>query len=147
MRVEATLPFDDYWRQYPSKRPVSGTAVKSHGDNIWHRDSSGHWQCVPGAIHGDQNRERDLSGTNALISSEFYYFGRDAIPIPGRFRGLIATTQGHKNTIDARLIAHFWAWVKQAPKRGRIGLPVHFDDAICGMCECNPKGRKGAARC
>lgn len=148
MLVDAALPFDDYWTRYPSKRPSRETAVKSRGDNIWRRDSAGNWRCVPGAIHGEDNRKRDLSGCNALISSEFYYFGRDAILIPQRFRSLIATTQGHKNTTEPKLVASFWAWIKaQAQKPGRVGLPVHFDAAIGGVCECNPKGRKGAARC
>jgi hypothetical protein len=35
------------------------------------------------------NQTRDLSGRNALISSEFYYFGRKAIHVPDRFRSPI----------------------------------------------------------
>jgi Nucleotide modification associated domain 2 len=138
MRIKAVLPFDEYWASYPSKRPSSETAVKSRGDNIWHCDVSGKWRCVPGAFHDEDNQARDLSGCNALISSDFYYFGRDAILIPHEFRRLLATTRGHKNSVDIDLIAEFWDWLKFiAPKGGRIGMPFDFDESYCGGCECN----------
>lgn len=138
MRVEAVLAFEKYWERYPSKRPSPRTPVKKLGDNIWHQDTSGNWCCAPGAVHDERHRNRDLYGCNALISTEFYYFGRDAIKIPDRFRCLIAPTQGHKNTYDIHLITRFWDWVTaKAPKPGRIGLPFHLSEPICGVCECN----------
>jgi hypothetical protein len=91
MRVEAVLPLDKYWKDYPSKRPSSISPLKAQGDNIWHRDSSGNWCCAPGARHDERNRKRDLKGRNVLISQDFYYFGRDAIQIPERFRCLICS--------------------------------------------------------
>src|SRR5260370_29016836 len=86
MRVETVSSFDEYWERYPSKRPSPKTPVKARGDNIWHRDRSGKWCCVPGAFHDEGNRKRDLRGRNVLISSEFYYLGRDTIQIPHEFR-------------------------------------------------------------
>jgi hypothetical protein len=146
MRVETVLPLDEYWERYPSKRPSPKTPVRARGDNIWHRDAFGKWRCVPGALHDERNRNRDLRGCNALISSEFYYFGRDAIQIPYDFRCLIATTQGHKNTNDADLITRFWEWIKaNAPKPGRTGIPFDFAEPGCGVCECNRKAEQGAA--
>jgi hypothetical protein len=74
----------------------------------------------------------DLRGENALIAEEFYYFGREAIVVPKRFRSMLPTTQGHKNTYDAALIGRFWAWLAcAAPRIGRIGLPTEFTDAGC----------------
>lgn len=146
MRVETVLPFDEYWERYPSKRPSPKTPVKARGDNIWHRDAFGNWRCVSGALHDERNRNRDLRGRNALVSSEFYYFGRDAIQLPDEFRCLIATTQGHKNTDDAYLITRFWEWIKaNAPKPGRTGIPFDFAEPVCGVCECNRKAEPGAA--
>lgn len=80
MRVGTVLPFCVYWERYPAKRPSPETSVKKPGDNIWHRDAFGNWRGIPGALHDERHRDRDLRGRNALISSEFYYFGRDAIP-------------------------------------------------------------------
>lgn len=138
MRVDTVLPFAEYWERFPSKRPSSETPVKKRGDNIWHRDASGNWRCVRGAFHDEQNRDRDLRGRHALISSEFYYFGRDAIRIPDELRRLIATARGHKNTDDADLITSFWEWIKtNTPKPGRIGIPFDFAAPACGVCECN----------
>ncbi len=134
MRVGTVIPFDVYWERYPSKRPSPETRVKKRGDNIWHRDAFGNWHGVPGALHDERNRDRDLRGRNALISSDFYYFGRDAIEIPDEFRCLIATAQGHKNTYDVDLITSFWEWIKcNAPKPGRIGVPLDFEEAVCDV--------------
>jgi hypothetical protein len=138
MRVGTVLCLHQYWDRYASKRPSAKTLIRARGDNIWHLDSSGNWCCVPGALHDERNRNRDLRGRQVLISSDFYYFGRDAIKIPKEFDCLIATTQGHKNTGDAGLIERFWKWVAvSTPKRGRSGLP--FDFSECGVCDCNPK--------
>jgi hypothetical protein len=145
MRVEAVLPLEEYWKRYPSKRPAQETPVKARGDNVWHRDASGNWCCAPGALHDERNRNRDLKGRNALISPEFYYFGRDAIKIPDRYRCLIATTQGHKNTEDTCQVTRFWEWIAaKAPKPGRIGIPFYFTEPVCGVCECNRKADRGA---
>jgi len=143
MRVGAVLAFDEYWERYPSRRPSPETPVKKRGDNIWHRDAFGNWRGIPGAIHDERSRDRDLRGRNALISSEFYYFGRDAIEIPSEFRCLIATARGHKNTKDADLITRFWEWIKcTAPKPGRIGVPLDFAEALCDDSECNRKAEQ-----
>jgi len=147
MRVEAVLPYEEYWERYPSKRPSQESPVKARGDNVWHRDTSGNWCCAPGACHDERNRKRDLKGRNALISPEFYYFGRAAINIPDKFSCLIATTQGHKNTYDTRLITRFWDWViAKAPNPGRIGMPFDFSKPDCGVCECNRRASKDLLR-
>lgn len=146
MRVEKVLAFNEYWVRYPSKRPSPRTPVRKMGDNIWHQDAFGKWCCAPGGIHDERNRGRDLSGKNALISSEFYYFGRDAIEIPDKFHYLIASTQGHKKNDDAYLITRFWKWLaNRAPKLGRNGLPVSFADQNCGVCECNRESKRSSA--
>ena len=132
MRVGAVIPFQTYWERYPSKRPNARSPIGKRGDNIWHRDTSGVWRGVPGALHGPLQRDRDLSGENVVIADEFYYFGRQAIPVPNRFDSLIATTQGHKNIRDLALITRFWGWVSRvAPKRGRVGLPSEFTEVGC----------------
>ena len=134
MRVGRIIPFQTYWEQYPSKRPSQRTVVSKRGDNIWHQEPFGVWRGVPAALHNDSHRERDLRGENVLIASEFFYFGREAIPVPAKFADILATTQGHKNTYDTDLIDRFWRWLSRvAPKRGRIGLPSEFTDAACSL--------------
>ncbi len=132
MQVERVLPFEEYWECYPSKRPSQESHVRMRGDNIWHRDARDKWRCLPGAVHDESDRDRDTSGRNVLISSDFYYFGRRAITIPNEFRSLVAVTQGHKRSDDLALISRFWKWVRsQARRRGRNGVPNGFDGAVC----------------
>ncbi|HEX7979456.1 MAG TPA: hypothetical protein VF461_12700 [Gemmatimonadaceae bacterium] len=131
MRVQDVLPFEVYWKRYPSKRPSQRTAVSRRGDNIWHF-RAGVWRGIPGALHDQTHRARDLSGENALVAAEFYYFGRDAIVVPEAFASMLAVTQGHKNTYDNVLISRFWTWLSRvAPRNGRIGQPTEFTDGGC----------------
>jgi hypothetical protein len=132
MRVDEVLSYETYWRRYPSKRPSSRSPISKRGDNVWHQDGAGVWRGVRGALHDHRHRDRDLRGVNALITSEFYYFGRDAIAVPQRFHRILATTQGHKNTHDRELIQSFWRWLRDvAPARGRIGMPCEFTEGGC----------------
>jgi hypothetical protein len=134
MRVGEVIPIQCYWEHpdYRYKRPSLRTPIAKRGDNIWHKDARGEWRGVPGALHDWSQRARDLRGKNALIATEFYYFGRNAIQVPGEFAPLLATTQGHKNTDDVTVINRFWNWLSQAaPKRGRIGEPADFTEAGC----------------
>jgi hypothetical protein len=132
MRVGSVIPFQTYWEQYPSKRPSKRTVVSKRGDNIWHQDAFMVWRGVPAALHDDSHREHDIGGENVLVASEFYYFGRKAIPIPAKFTHIVAATQGHKNADDIGLINSFWKWLSHtSSKRGRIGLPSEFTDTAC----------------
>jgi hypothetical protein len=132
MRVRDVLPYQNYWKTFRYKRPSERTEIRTRGDNIWHLDASGNWRGVRGALHDDYWRERDLRGKNALIATDFYYFGREAIPVDKDFVGLLATTQGHKNTYDIKKINRFWDWISGiASKRGRIGRPSEFSEAGC----------------
>jgi hypothetical protein len=131
MRVSDVLPFKDYWTKYPNKRPSLRSPIAECGDNIWHRIRRAR-RVVPNARHGESQQRRDLSGENALVSTEFFYFGRDAIRIPSRFQRLLATTQGHKNTQDREQVDAFWSWlVASNPRKGRLGRPTAFRDREC----------------
>lgn len=130
MRIGKPVAYQDYWDdpRFARRKPSPETPVSERGDNIWHC-VDGKWRVVPGAFHDLRHRRRDTSGKNALVATEFYYFGRAAIRVPARFAALLAVTQGHRNTYDENLIDRFWAWLRgAAPKRGRIGNPSEFDD-------------------
>ncbi len=134
MRVREVIPYQEYWRdsRFLRRRPSDRTAVSRRGDNIWHQDRSGKWHVCPGACHDERHRERDTGGVNALVATEFFYFGRSAIRIPSRFADMLAQTQGHKNTRDRDRIDRFWDWVSEvAPKLGRIDYPSDFTDEGC----------------
>jgi hypothetical protein len=134
MRVRDVIPLQNYWMdaEYAYKKPSQATAITARGDNIWYQDAHGSWRVVPGAFHDERHRDRDIRGANALVADDFYYFGRDAPPLPDEFRPLLAVTQGHKNTRDEDVIDRFWRWVaREASGRRRCGDPSEFTEAAC----------------
>lgn len=143
MRVKEVIPYQNYWTdsRFASRKPSNRTAISQRGDNIWHQDRAGKWKVVPGACHDMRNMEKDTSGVNALIATEFFYFGRRAIRVPARFADMLAETQGHKNTHDRKRIDSFWNWVsKAAPRKGRIDYPSDFTDEGCRKQACEVEG-------
>lgn len=64
-------------------------------------------------VHNEENRQRDLSGHNALLSDHFYYFGEAAIPLPSDLFPIIKRNQGHRVVTQADLVAKFENWIKQ----------------------------------
>ena len=90
-RITKVIPLEIYWQEYPEKRPVlvSGKSFGgcngkpkdadddcyNGGDNIYERLPNGEWVQHPNGDHFAGEKEHDLSGKNALICEEFYYFG------------------------------------------------------------------------
>jgi len=62
-------------------------------------------------VHGNGNIETDLGGCNALISRNFYYFGRNAIKLPDNLRPIIHQTQGHKKQANQQYLCAFVTWI------------------------------------
>ena len=98
--------------RFAHRKTSPKTAISRRGDNIWHM-TNGVWKVSPGAFHDESHRVRDTSGENALVATEFFYFGASAIPVPNRFKHLLAKTQGHKNTFDETTINKFWNWIEE----------------------------------
>jgi putative DNA base modification enzyme with NMAD domain len=71
-----------------------------------------HGPTLRDSVHGEQNREVDLGGKNALLSERFYYFGDHPVPLPAHLRPIVHQTQGHKSRANARYAAEFIDWVE-----------------------------------
>lgn len=67
-------------------------------------------------VHNEENRKRDLSENNALLSNHFYYFGSEARPLPSDLKCLIKKNRGHKKIGDPTLIEKFEEWIKPFEK-------------------------------
>jgi hypothetical protein len=72
------------------KKTLRKTAQLSKGGGIMLIDSKrkrgwGQKWCY----HGPDEFELDISGKNVLIGREFYYFGKEEIVIPARFKNSI----------------------------------------------------------
>lgn len=74
-------------------------------------------------VHNDKNRERDLSGQNALLSTNFYYFGEQSDPIPNYLKSIIKKNQGHLKIELPDLIEKFENWIIQFDKNRIYGEP------------------------
>jgi hypothetical protein len=78
--------------------------------------SKGHNPSIRDSVHKESNRERDLSGRNALLSDNFYYFGEEPIPLPPDLKPLIKRNQGHRKIENPYLVSRFEGWIKQFGK-------------------------------
>ena len=93
-KITKKIPFDEYWREYPQKRPqkliqdqrigatkgcglgCSKADIKNDvGDNIYEPLSNGEFKQHENSNHGEWDKAHDLSGKFVLICDEFYYFG------------------------------------------------------------------------
>lgn len=93
-KITKKIPFDEYWREYPQKRPqilikdqrvettkgcgsgCSKVDIKYDvGDNIYEPLSNGEFKQHENSNHGEWDKAHDLSGKFVLICDEFYYFG------------------------------------------------------------------------
>jgi hypothetical protein len=63
-------------------------------------------------LHCSNDIQDDLKGDYSLLSTEFYYFGCNAITIPNTFDSLILNRKGYKKIEDQILITEFVDWLK-----------------------------------
>jgi hypothetical protein len=115
MRVDEVLTLAQYdiWahRNCPKKQPDWNHRDfrRRRGDAIY--DFSFREPMQRASVHGPANMARDLSGLHALISRQFWYFGRKALEIPDRFYPIIHQTQGEKYKSNGQLLPAFINWL------------------------------------
>lgn len=94
MQVGEKLTFNEYWNdpRFQYKKPIiNGTLVQMYGDNFYHQNEEGKWMQENSAhslANGMPNLghlKRDVGGQYVLISTNFYYFGDQAISVPKEF--------------------------------------------------------------
>lgn len=126
----------------PNKIPNWGSSdwQLRMGDCIYDY-SKGFDPVIRKSVHNEQNRRRDLSGINSLLSNNFYYFGERAMFLPTDLKELIKRNQGHKKIENPDLISRFEKWIEKLPKNMLIGDPQMrsvFDktltDEIVAVC-------------
>lgn len=132
MRVEEILTFDEYWVdcRFRCKRPAFNRGMMHmYGDNIYHHigdnwmQELSHHSNIDGSINY-LNLNRDTNTTDrVLISTEFYYFGNNAINIPGEFELLIGKQRNHRVCYDQILIEKFIHFMRQTYNSGIHGIP------------------------
>jgi hypothetical protein len=94
-KIDEVMPLKEYWEKYKDKRPhkIGGSSKNAKGgcsnhgtrsdnncsnydsgDNIYEWNGNEYIQH-PNRDHEEKDRDHDISGINALICKEFYYFG------------------------------------------------------------------------
>ena len=129
MKVAESLPLDAYDRdpRFQSKKPVYSSGPRQRcGDNIYYNDSDGRWQQRR-SLHQTEHMEHDLGGKNALVATDFYYFGKDAIEIPAPFAEKMLIVRGHRSNTDASAASGFLNWLTTNFTMGIHGIPYDFD--------------------
>jgi len=110
MKVEEKIAFNEYWTdpRFINKKPIlSGSRKYQYGDNIYHKENN-EWYQLP-SHHSQEdgspnqlNIKTDTQYDGVLISSFFYYFGRNSIALPHNLQSIIKVGRGHKY-IDTKL--------------------------------------------
>ncbi|MGL1861446.1 MAG: hypothetical protein OCC46_02855 [Pseudodesulfovibrio sp.] len=135
MNVCEKLSFSQYWNdeRFQYKKPImTGSLKQMYGDNIYHR-SGGRWKQedshhsnADGSINY-LNLNRDTSSDNVLISSEFYYFGGNAIEIDENLaRATTKTGRGYRN-INEEPLQELISFLRDRYDVGMVDTPILFD--------------------
>jgi hypothetical protein len=144
MRVEEIVSLEEYDRharvRWPHRIPNVRSADLSErlGDCIY--DFSSGVPVQRPSVHGPANERTDLSGENALISRDFYYFGSRAIRLPDHLLPVCHQAQGHRSSSNSPYVDRFVAWLRSLEfEPGQLyGWPDYVIDwpsiSFCGGC-------------
>jgi hypothetical protein len=136
MKVSEIIGLNSYWHdsRFAYKKPImNGTLTTMFGDNFYHLDKEEKWVQVdcahrnPDGVYNNEHFRKDITGKNALISEEFYYFGDCAPQIPTHLIDVCHTTQGTKIVNPVELATLFVEWLQTNFERGMQGLPISWD--------------------
>ena len=116
MRVEEVLSLREYDRQAPARWPqripnLGSLDLSEHLGDCIYDYSRGTPVQRPG-VHNADNMRTDLSGENALISRDFYYFGNRAIKLPDALLPICHQTQGHRSDSNDPYFDRFVDWIR-----------------------------------
>jgi hypothetical protein len=63
-------------------------------------------------VHTEKNMKKDLGGSYALASKQFYYFGDQPVKLPDDLRPIMHPTQGHKSDANQEYVENFVSWIE-----------------------------------
>lgn len=142
MRVEEVLSL----KQYDEKARAGGISRIPKVDSPFLPDRLG--DCIydfsDGApkqrrsVHGQGNMSTDLSGKNALLSKEYYYFGRNAVELPEYLRSIIHQQQGFRSTSNEPYVQPFIKWIRDSGfERGQVHGWPDFTINWANVLDCS----------
>jgi len=117
MQVSQQILFEEYYEQYPDKRPENCVC----GDNIY-RIKNGIYEQVPNRYHGADCCSNDTSCRYVLLSTEFYYFGCKAAIVPKECRPNLVNRARFGSKTTGRQAQVFIDWVKNVAAKNQQGI-------------------------
>lgn len=154
MRVTDKVSLADYDRvcriAFPNKIPewTAGERERRVGDCIYDFSVSPPRQRR--GVHTEANRARDLGGRFALVSNDFYYFGRSPVLLPAALLPIVKRGQGHKSNENDDLVETFVRWIREH-ERGVHAQPQTWTandiGVACGGCRALEDELDDAADC
>ena len=130
MKVNESMTFDEYWEdnRFVLKRPVYNKGfMHMYGDNIYHHSNNAwmqersHHSNADGSINYI-NLKRDTNTNRVLISTDYYYFGNNAFPVPHKFSSIIHKGRNHGVLTNEKIIEEFINYIR-----------TNYDDKINGV--------------
>jgi hypothetical protein len=97
-------------------------------------------------IHQEENVQSDLSGLNAPLSNDFYYFGSKPIPLPSNLRKIVHK-RGHKSQANDPYKAKFVRWIRRFHHaRNRVVAEPELKNEVTPACrsKCARRDRQEA---
>lgn len=118
--VTEVVPLEQYWTdaRFRGKRP-DRSAVP---DNIYRLDGTA-WHQVPNTTHDEGNVATDLSGRNALVFGEAWYFGDSQPELPKVFDLRVPMNQ-RRNEPLRQISDDEWRVLREWLRAHAVGLPV-----------------------
>jgi hypothetical protein len=135
MEVSERIHMDAYFKdkRFSDKKPrVRGSWMQRCGDNLYSLDAQGRWQQHETLFHsGLAEREKDTKNPWVFVATKFWYLGREAHPLPDKFKPL-AGGRGSRVNHASSLIEHFKRWVQRNFSEGVTALPRDVERWGCG---------------
>lgn len=140
MKVSAVMTMREYdqWttENLPNKIPdlKSQNYARLVGDSIYRFGSAapeGRRVSQRLSVHGKLDQQRDLSGSNVLLSDHFFYFGDKPVALPKELMPIVHQTQGHKVRLNHKYRDQFVDWIEQVAKPGIHGDPATNVQNMC----------------
>lgn len=137
MRISDKISFGEYWHdpRFQYKKPLmNGSLKQTYGDNIYHYDEGlKKWMQVDShhsyhnGLTNFYNLRRDTKSDAVLISTEFYYFGKNHIQIPPSWiNSACIEKQGYKK-VNPIIAEKLIDWLETNFEQGYHGDPFLFE--------------------
>lgn len=132
MKVEEKITMDSYWEdaRFRCKRPVpNGSLKQNYGDNIYYKvkgewvQEDSHHSLENGEIN-KLNLDKDTGGLYVLLSTQYWYWGKEARDVPENLKEFIPECRNYKKfSIDPTKLEN---WLNSLDEKGYIGEPDKF---------------------